>query len=258
MPVTRRGTGLIEAVVAAGLTALLVIAALGALSSLQRSTGRFAARALSDQVLRGATHLLRSELGDLAPSAGEIGALGPGSITYRAVRGTGIACGASGGRIHLIAGTWAPLRQPAAGRDSLVLLGQPGETEVVVAASGPATAGVCPDGVVSMSLPYVAGFPDPASAARYPAPILVSEVMEIRGYESGGEWWIGMRSVSAGEVIQPAHGPVAVSGLALAALDSAGIPTLVPGLVRHLALSVRLPSGDSASVHLDFSSRTWR
>jgi hypothetical protein len=254
----RRGTGLVEAIMAAGLTALLVIAALGALSSLQRSTGRFAARALSDQVLRGATHLLRSELGDLAPSAGEIGALGPGSITYRAVRGTGIACGASGGRIHVAASSWAPLRQPAAGRDSLVLLGQPPETEVVVAASGPATAGVCPDGVASMSLPYVVSMPDPASMARYPTPILVSEVMEIRGYESGGEWWIGMRSVSAGEVIQPAHGPIAVNGLAFAALDSAGSPTLLPGLVRHLAVSLRLPSGDSTAVQLDYSSRAWR
>ena len=258
MPLTRRGTGLVEAVMAAGLTALLVVAALGSLSSLQKSAGRFAARAVSAQVLRGTTHLLRSELGDLAPVAGEIVSIGAGSITYRAVRGSGIACGASGGRIHVVDGSWAPLRQPATGRDSLVLLGQPPETEVVVSSSGPATAGFCPDGVASMSLPYGVSVPDPASIARYPTPVLVTEVMEIRGYESGGDWWVGMRSVSAGEVVQPAHGPIAVNGLALAALDSSGLPTLLPGRVRHLALVVRLPSGDSTTVHLDYSSRAWR
>lgn len=258
MPMNRRGVGLIEAVVSAALTALLVVAALGALSSLQRSTGRFAARALSGRVLRGVTHLFRSELSDLSPSAGEILALSPGALTYRAARGSGIACGASGGRIHVIASTWAPLRQPAAGRDSLVLLGQPPETEVLVAASGAATAGVCPDGVASMSLPYVVSAPDPAAEARYPAPVLITEVMEIRGYESTGEWWVGVRSVSAGEFIQPAHGPIAANGLRILALDSSGTATSLPALVSHLAIRVTVPSGDSATLNLDFSRSAWR
>jgi hypothetical protein len=108
--------------------------------------------------------------------------MGPGSISYRAVRGSGIACGVSGGRIHVVASTWAPLRQPALGRDSLVLLGQAGETEVVVASGGPVVASFCPDGVASMSLPYVVSGLDPALAARYPTPVLLSEIMEIRGY----------------------------------------------------------------------------
>ena len=254
----RLGTGLLEAVVAAALTALLVVAALGTLSGLQRSTARFASRALADQALRGATQLLHSELGDLAPSAGEIFSLTPGSITYRAVRGSGLACGVSGGRIHVIAGSWAPLRQPAAGRDSLVVLGQRPDTVAVVAALGPAIAGFCPDGVASMSLPYVIQVPDPAANARYPSPLLISEVMEIRGYESGGEWWVGVRSVSAGEVVQPAHGPIAASGLRFAALDSAGLPALTPARTSHLMVVVRGRSGDSAVVNLDLTRGAWR
>ena len=249
----RCGTGLVEAVVAAALTALLVVSALGVLSSLQRSTGRFAARALSDQVIRGASQLFRSELRDLSPPAGEILSFTPASITYRAVRGTGIACGVAGGKLQVIAGTWAPLRQPAGGRDSLVLLGQPADTEVVVAALGPATAGVCPDGVASVSLPYGVQLPDPSLAARYPSPVLLSELMEIRGYESGGEWWIGVRSVSAGEVIQPAHGPIAVNGLRVVGFDSMGAVTAIPARVSHLLLVLRVPSGDSTEVHLDLS-----
>ena len=253
-----RGTGLVEAVVAAALTALLVLSALGSLSSLQRSTGRFASRALSDQVIRGAAQLFRSELRDLSPQAGEILALTPTSITYRAVRGTGIACGVAGGKLQVVAGTWAPLRQPAGGRDSLVLLGQPADTEVVVSALGSATAGVCPDGVASVSLSYGVQLPDPAPVARYPSPVLVSEVMEIRGYQSAGEWWIGVRSVSAGEVIQPAHGPIAANGLRLVGLDSAGAVTAIPARVSHLLLVLKVPSGDSTEVHLDLSSGALR
>jgi hypothetical protein len=254
----RRGTGLIEAVVAAGLTALLVLAALGALSGLQRSAGRFASRALADQTLRGVAQLVRSELGDLASHSGELLSLSAGAITYRAIRGTGIACGSGGGRIHVVASTWAPLRQPAAGRDSLVLLGQPADTEVVVSSSGPAATGFCPDGVASMSLPYASGAPDPAPVARYPSPLIVSEVIELRAYESGGEWWVGVRSVSAGEVIQPAHGPIAANGLRIVALDSAGVPTGVPSRVSHLVFLVRVPSGDSTEVRLDYSRGVWR
>ena len=254
----RRGTGLVEAVVAAALTALLVLSALGALSSLQRSTGRFAARALSDQVIRGATQLFRSELRDLSPRSGEILSITPASITYRAVRGTGIACGVAGGKLQVIAGTWAPLRQPAGGRDSLVVLGQPADTEMVVAALGSATAGFCLDGVASVSLPYGVLLPDPASVARFPSPVLLSEVMEIRGYQSGGEWWVGVRSVSAGEVIQPAHGPITLNGLRVVGFDSTGAVTAIPSRVSHLLLVLNVPSGDSAEVHLDLSSGALR
>jgi hypothetical protein len=258
MPLSRRGTGLVEAVVAALLTALLVVAALGSLAHLQRPLGRFTYRVLSEQSIRGTAQLLRSELRDLAPGAGELLTVGPGSLTYRAVRGTGRACSAGGGRVQVAASTWSPLRQPAAGRDSLVLLAQPGDTEVVVAAAGPTIAGTCPDGVASVALPYATNAPDPVAPAAFPAPLLVSEVMEIRAYESGGEWWVGVRSISAGESIQPAHGPLAANGLRISAFDSAGMPTLIPARVTHLAFFLRSASGDSLEFRLDYSRGVWR
>lgn len=258
MPLTRRGTGLVEAVVAALLTALLVVAALGSLARLQRALARFTGRTVSDQALRGAVQLLRSELRDLAPAAGELLTVGASSLTYRAVRGTGRACGTGGGKVLVSAATWSPLRQPAPGRDSLVLLAQPGDTEVVVAAAGPSVLGNCPDGVASVALPYVTSTPDPAAFASFPSPVLVSEVMEIRAYQSGGEWWIGVRSISAGETVQPAHGPIAPDGFRIAAFDSGGVPTMVPARVSHLAFMVKSPSGDSLELRLDFSKGVWR
>ena len=258
MPLTRRGTALTEAVVASVLTALLVVAALGALAQMQRSVGRLVVRSLSDQSLRGAAQLLRSELRDLSPAAGELLALGPSSISYRAMRATGIACGAAAGRVQVVASSWSPLRQPAAGRDSLVLLGQPGDTEAVVASSGPEVAALCPNGVASVSLPYLSGVPDPASTAAYPAPLLVSETMEIRAYQSAGEWWIGVRSISASEIIQPALGPIASDGFRITALDSAGVPTLALDRVAHLAFLIKSGRGDSLELHLDYSRGVWR
>jgi hypothetical protein len=82
--------------------------------------------------------------------------------------------------------------------------------------------------------------------------------MEIRAYESGGDWWIGVRSISAGETIQPANGPIASGGFRIAAFDSGGVPTLVPGRVTHLAFLVKSTSGDSLELRLDFSKGMWR
>lgn len=109
-----------------------------------------------------------------------------------------------------------------------------------------------------MSLPYIISAPDPLAAALFPAPVLLSEVMEIRAYQSGSEWWVGVRSVSAGETIQPAHGPIAANGLRVAGYDSAGTPTLVPALVSHLLFTVLSAGGDSLEVRLDFSRGAWR
>jgi hypothetical protein len=160
--------------------------------------------------------------------------------------------------VQIAATTWSPLRQPAAGRDSLVLLAQPGDTEVVVASAGPVIAGTCPDGVVSVALPYAMSAPDPMASAAFPSPLLVAEVMEIRAYESGGEWWVGVRSVSAGETIQPAQGPIAPDGLRITAFDSAGVPTLTPARVTHLAFLLKSASGDSLELRLDYSKGVWR
>jgi hypothetical protein len=243
--------------VAALLTAVLVIAALGSLAGLQRSALRFAGRSVSNQSVRGTVQLLRSELRDLAPTAGELVAFGSGFISYRAVRGTGLACAEGGGRVQIVAASWSPLRQPSAGRDSLVLLAQSADTELVVASAGSAVAGSCPSGVASVALPYVPGMPNLAGAS-YPAPLLVTEVMEIRAYESGGEWWVGVRSVSAGETIQPAFGPIAVDGLRITALDSAGVPTVSPSQVSILSFMVKSAAGDSLELFLDYSRGVWR
>jgi hypothetical protein len=46
--------------------------------------------------------------------------------------------------------------------------------------------------------------------------------MQIKLYQSQGNYWLGARSVSAGEVIQPVLGPLDNNGLSFAFRDSAG------------------------------------
>jgi hypothetical protein len=63
--------------------------------------------------------------------------------------------------------------------------------------------------------------------------------MQIRLYQSGGEYWLGARSVSAGETIQPLIGPLTSRGLALSYRDSAGATTTVAGNIRSIGITLR-------------------
>jgi hypothetical protein len=244
MSLNPRGTALAELLVAAVLTAALMTAALDALSFLQRSVTRQASRTTSAQTLRAATQLFSSELRDLSPPAGDLMGMSPNSIVYRAVRGTGVGCATSLDGLHLLAGSFRALRLPGAGRDSLLVV-RPGIAAPVSAAvTGDSRPGVCPDGRPALVVPYAA-VPDPLSGVNWPALVWLTEVMEIRAYQSGAEWWLGLRSIGAGEVIQPALGPLASNGLVVITLDSSGASTGTLADVRRLEIRLRLASADS-------------
>jgi hypothetical protein len=66
--------------------------------------------------------------------------------------------------------------------------------------------------------------------------------MQAKLYRSQGAWWLGARSESAGEVIQPVAGPLAPAGLRLVYRDSLGLPTSAAGGVREIEL--RLAAGE--------------
>jgi hypothetical protein len=82
-------------------------------------------------------------------------------------------------------------------------------------------------------------------------PVRSFELMQLRLYRSMGEWWLGARSVSAGEGTQPLAGPFADRGLRLRYVDTTGAETLSPTGVERLQLSLT-PAGylDSSRVFL--------
>ena len=123
---------------------------------------------------------------------------------------------------------------------------------VSAAVTGDSRPGVCPDGRPALVVPYAA-VPDPLSGVTWPALVWLTEVMEIRAYQSGAEWWLGLRSLGAGEVIQPALGPLASNGLVVAALDSSGASTGSLADVRRIEILLRLASADSLQTTVPFA-----
>jgi hypothetical protein len=74
-------------------------------------------------------------------------------------------------------------------------------------------------------------------------PVRLFEVMELRYYRAEGKSWLGMRSVSRGEVIQPVVGPLADSsaalrGFTLAYLDRSDAPTALMTEVRSILVAL--------------------
>ena len=68
-------------------------------------------------------------------------------------------------------------------------------------------------------------------------------MIEIRYYPSGGQSWLGMRSVSTGETITPVAGPLAdsttsVRGLTLRYRDGANLSTTDPAAVRTVEIAM--------------------
>ena len=245
MRLNQRGVVLAEALVAAVLTAVLIGTALGSLSLLQKALARQVSRTTRSQALRAALQLSVAELRDLAPGAGDLIALTTTGLVYRAMRATGLVCGRDGLGLLVSTGSFRSLRTPVAGRDSLAVM-NPSGGWIRVGLDGAPRGGNCPGGEPALALPLVTSFPDPLASLSLPSPLRVTELMELRAYQSGSEWWLGQRSVSSGETIQPALGPLAPSGLTISGFDSLGNSAAVPADVRRLKLVVRLATGDSA------------
>jgi hypothetical protein len=71
-------------------------------------------------------------------------------------------------------------------------------------------------------------------------PVRIFELMELKAYQSDGQWWLGARSVSSAEAIQPLAGPLdGVDGFQLEYLGRNGSPTADPNAVAGIRISVR-------------------
>jgi len=216
----RAGVTLVELLVGVVLTASLFLLGFALLGQMQRTVQRGAVRSESWSRLAGGVQLLRDDLAEVSP--GDVLVMEPSRIVYRAWRGTGISCGRTIDGILLRTSRFQALRLPSAGRDSLSIFRDvqtTGSGWYPMAITGPPRSGVCTDGTGAAALVVPTPITD---SLVLPVPVRFFEVMEIRLYQSGGRWWVGARSVSNGEVIQPVMGPVASSGLQFQFLDQGG------------------------------------
>jgi prepilin-type N-terminal cleavage/methylation domain-containing protein len=253
-----RGFTLIELMLA--MVMMLIVS--GSIHQLLLTTQRVAAvqseRLRMQADIRGAALVLSSELRELATAADGSGAqndiisIAPNSISYRAPRGFGYVCQTSGTQIRIGRNQFTGHRDPQAGRDSVWLYVPPtagadsgwmplGITGVSSAMPCTGTAGAA----ITISTSSATSF-----GALAGAPVKIYERMQLALYQSDGASWLGMKSVSAGEVIQPLFGPLANGdGFQLAYFDAAGSPISLPSAVRSIAATLRAVSQLSSGLH---------
>jgi prepilin-type N-terminal cleavage/methylation domain-containing protein len=246
----RRGFTLVEIMLA---TSAMLIAS-GAVYQLLLTTQRLS-RTQAVQLgvqsnVRGAVLAVLNELRELSSVEGGGGAqndvlsTAPGAMIYRAMRGTGFACQpATETEVRISRTSFSGHREPQAGRDSvlLYLVAAPetlpawtpaAVTRVSAAAPCPGVAG---DGI-TLSVSPTAGL----TGAVAGTPVRFYEIMELRVYQSDGQSWLGLRSISSGESIQPLFGPLTgPDGLHLAYLDASGGPTNNPAAIKRIEVTVR-------------------
>jgi prepilin-type N-terminal cleavage/methylation domain-containing protein len=240
-----RGTTLLELLVALALLVVVASAALGLLAAMSRTVQRQRGAAGVAGTVRAAAAIVPSELRGLASA--DLVAIAPDSITYRATRLLGVVCSATASEVRLRAGAdWSfGWRAPVPGRDTLLLFidrdpttdGDDGWTAAPIRAVGASSCGGFAATAIATQLDSAA-----LAGLAIGGPARVVEVMQLKLYLSGGSWWLGARSVSAGETVQPVVGPLAAGGLALAALDSAGSATASGLRARSITLALRAVS----------------
>lgn len=237
-----RGVTLVELLVAIVLLAIVGQTLLRLLTTAQRLFRAQSERAALQATVRAGAAFVSAELRPLDPA--DLLGIAADRVVYRAPRSTAVACRATRDTIMLRRQPAWGYRSISATRDSLLLFvdGSPAGAEerwAVLPVTGPAGSGTCPDGVPALAVPTAV----PSATligVVLDAPVLTFEVMEVRLYQSGGQYWLGSRSISGGETqVQPALGPLAVNGLGLEPLTADGSPALTPSAVRMVDMLLR-------------------
>jgi prepilin-type N-terminal cleavage/methylation domain-containing protein len=237
------GFTLIELVVAMSVTLLVSGAIYQLLVATQRLTRAQSEHLMLQSSVRNAALVVLNELRDLNTAKG----LGPDhndilsgtstAVSYRASRGFGVLCQpASATQIRLARSTFVGARDPQPGRDSVYVFlegdGTRSDDDLWqgIGITGVSTSGGC------------AGTAEPGITLTVPSTASIvglGEIMELRLYQSESKWWLGMRSVTSGEVIQPLAGPLASDGLRLQYLDRTGGSTMDLSAVRSISVAIR-------------------
>jgi len=247
---SRRGFTLVEIMLAMVIMLVVSAALYQLLVATQRVAGAQAERLGLQANVRGAALVVRSELAELGTSGegatdSDIISIAPSAISYRASRGFGYACQAvSGSQIRIGRNHFTGHRDPQAGRDSVWVY--------VEGSAAQADSGWIPLGIASIStaapctgsaepgITITTSTPSPSGAFPAGTPVRIYERVELALYQSEGLSWLGMKSVSAGEVIQPLFGPLAGrDGFHLLYFDEAGLPTALSASVRSIAFTLR-------------------
>lgn len=231
-----RGFTLVEVVVALVVSGIVVAVITRTTIVSVQAADRTRERLRMLGAVREAGSLLGRELNGLDPVR-DLGPAGAESLTVRAVRGSGRSCGTDLGAIVIPVSSFHAWRLPDPARDSILVLDAAGRW-IAAALEGAVTRSACTDGQPGLRLPMHDSIVGRAAAASLP--IRVAEWIRYRFYQSGADWWLGARSLRAGDVVQPLADPFPARGLEFRYLDRDGAAT-TPGLGVH-AIAIVLRS----------------
>lgn len=236
------------------ITTVIMLSVSGAIYRLVLTSQRLV-RAQVEQLsvqssVRGAVLVVVNELRELGAVQGGSGAqndilsIAPSAISYRAMRGLGIVCQLpSAGEIRISRDGFSGHRDPQAGRDSLYLFVEKPQADtqsawIPLAITNVSTATPCPGTAgpaITLAVSPALSMGDTALGV----PVRTYELMQLRVYQADGRSWLGMRSISAGEAIQPLFGPLAdINGFRLDYFDGRDMPTNTPSAIKSIGVTV--------------------
>jgi type II secretory pathway pseudopilin PulG len=247
-----RGFTLVELIFAMVITLITCGSVYQLLLTTQRLGRAQAAHATLQSNVRAASMVVINELRELqafsggSPAQNDILSMAPADISYRGMRGTGFVCQVIGtSQLRIAQNSYSGFRDPQAGRDSIFVFveGNPDiETDdswVPLVLTNVSKASACPAGVG----PGITLTTSPNAALEgltNGTPVRIFEIMQLKLYRSEGNSWLGARSVSAGESIQPIVGPVrGGDGFLLEYLNAAGVVTADATQVKSIRVTVR-------------------
>jgi prepilin-type N-terminal cleavage/methylation domain-containing protein len=247
----RRGFTLLEIMVSICMMLIVSGAVYRLLITTQRLSRAQAEQANLQANVRAGSLFVANELRELATAAGEsrdrndLLSIGPSAATFRVMRGIGFLCqNPSATQIRIARSGFSGHREPQAGRDSAYLFVE-GDAEtdlddawLPLPITQVSSGAPCPGGGPGIALTV----PSTAVVAGVPAgtPVRIYEIMELKLYRAEGRSWLGARSVSAGEAIQPVVGPLTDgNGFRLEYLDGRGRATNDLTAVKSVRVTLR-------------------
>lgn len=204
------------------------------------------------QGVRAVAQLLPSELREVDAVAGDILAMGPDSITVRALRNTYFICATpsvASGKIVLRSSQVYGYRAVDATRDRLLVFreGNPqimsDDQWVDYGITTVANGATCTDGTGAGIAMNVSGTTSLLDSVTVGSPVRTYERLTYRLYvDSDSVGWLGVRPYinNAWGAVSPVAGPLrSDSGIALTYYDSTGAVTATPTDVAQIRLEVR-------------------
>jgi len=239
---------LIALIVFAGVSAVIF----AAVRLSQRTSRAQAERSALQGNLRAAIQVATAELKQLQVNTGagttDIVAMNDSAVTFRSMRASGVTCdvGSSSVVLRNVGNLLSTGRQIVPGRDSILLfvdsdtLRTADDQWLALPINSTPSSSTCPDGTIGVRL-QTNGVP--VANVWVPGPVRTFEVMQMASVRNGGKNWLGARSVSAGQTLQPFLGPIdSTTGVRFTYRDAVGSVVGAPASVRQIDIFVQAAS----------------